>query len=63
MLIRVLYNDGYYDYVKPELLDQLVESNQIITFYRQGGPAVLGVDRVRSPHRNNYAGPERRVSA
>ena len=63
MLIRVLYNDGYYDYVKPQLLGQLIESNQIITFYRQSGPAVLGVDRVRSPKHSDYDGPERRVSA
>ena len=63
MLIRVLYNDGYYDYVKPQLLDRLIEANEIITFYRQNGPAVLGVDRVRSSRRNDYEGPERRVSA
>jgi hypothetical protein len=63
MLIRVLYNDGYYDYVKPEILDHLIEANEIITFYRQSGPAVLGVDRVRSLLRSDYEGPERRVSA
>ena len=62
MLIRVLYNDGYYDYVSPRLLDRLIESNEIITFYRQSGPAVLGVDRVRSSRRSDYEGPERRVS-
>ena len=63
MLIRVLYNDGYYDYVKPQLLDRLIASNEIITFYRQGGPAVLGVDRVRSSQRSDYLGPERRLPA
>jgi len=61
MLIRVLYNDGYYDYVKPQLLDQLIELNGIISFYRQSGPAVLGVDRVRSSRRSDYDGAERRV--
>ena len=61
MLIRVLYNDGYYDYVKPQLLDRLIEANEIITFYRQNGPAVLGVDRVRSSQSGDYAGPERRL--
>jgi hypothetical protein len=25
MLVRVLHNDGYYDYVKPQLLDRLIE--------------------------------------
>ena len=30
MLIRVLFNDGYYDYVKPQLLDRLIELNEII---------------------------------
>ena len=63
MLIRVLLNDGYYDYVKPQLLDRLIESNQIITFFRQSGPAVLGVDRIRSSRRSDYDGPERRISA
>jgi hypothetical protein len=62
-MIRVLYNDGYYDYVKPQLLDRLIESNQIITFYRQSGPAVLGVDSIRSTRRSDYRGPERRLSA
>ena len=63
MLIRVLLNDGYYDYVKPQLLDRLIESNEIIGFYRQSGPVVLGVDRVRSSRHSDYDGPERRLSS
>ena len=42
MLIRVLLNDGYYDYVKPQLLDRLIESNQIITFFRPMAPVFAG---------------------
>ena len=63
MLIRVLHNDGYYDYVKPQVLDRLIESEQIISFYRQSGPVVLGVDRIRSSQSGAYRGPERRLVA
>jgi hypothetical protein len=61
MLIRVLLYDGYYDYVKPQLLNRLIASQQVITFYRQSGPVVLGVDRVRSAQPGDYQGPERRL--
>ena len=61
MLIRVLHNDGYYDYVKPQMLNRLIESEEIISFYRQTGPVVLGVDRVRSSQSVEYSGPERRL--
>ena len=61
MLIRVLRYDGYYDYVKPRILDRLIESDEIISFYRQTGPVVLGVDKVRSAQSDPYGGPERRL--
>jgi len=63
VLIRVLHTDGYYDYVKPQLLDRLIESEEIISFYRQTGRVVLGVDSVRSSQSGSYDGPERRLDA
>jgi hypothetical protein len=47
MLVRILRNKGYYDYVKPQMLDRLIETEEIVRFYRASGPVVLGVDPVR----------------
>ncbi len=63
MLIRVMRNKGYYDYVKPQLLDRLIESEEIISFYRNSGVVVLGIDAVRSSQRTPYTGSERRLAA
>jgi len=63
MLIRVMRNKGYYDYVKPQLLDRLIESEEIISFYRNSGVVVLGIDAVRLSHKTSYAGSERRLAA
>lgn len=63
MLIRVLHNAGYYDYVKPDLLDRLIDKKEIISFYRHNGVVVLGKDKVRSRTTSSYSGPERRLAA
>ena len=63
MLIRVMHNEGYYDYVKPQLLDRLIETDEIISFYRESGVVVLGIDPVRASQETSYAGAERRVAA
>jgi hypothetical protein len=63
MLVRVLHNAGYYDYVKPSLLDNLIENQKIVSFYRQTGVVVLGVDKVRARSASSYSGPERRLAA
>ena len=63
MLIRILHNDGSYDYVKPQLLDRLIESEDIISFYRSSGVVVLGKDSIRSSRGHQYSGPERRLAA
>jgi hypothetical protein len=54
---------GYYDYVKPVLLDRLIETEEIISFYRESGVVVLGIDQVRSSQNTSYAGAERRIAA
>lgn len=63
MLVRVLHNKGYYDYVKPQMLDRLIETKEIISFYRTTGPVVLGIDPVRSSQHKSFQGSERRLAA
>jgi hypothetical protein len=63
MLVRILRSKGCYDYVKPQMLDRLIETEEIVSFYRASGPVVLGVDPVRSSQSKAYAGDERRLSA
>jgi hypothetical protein len=63
MLIRILRNKGYYDYVKPQMLDRLIETEELVSFYRTSGPVVLGVDPVRSSQSKAYTGDERRLAA
>ena len=63
MLVRILRNKGYYDYVKPQMLERLIEAEEIVSFYRNSGPVVLGVDPVRSSQSKAYAGNERRFAA
>jgi hypothetical protein len=63
MLVRVLRNKGYYDYVKPQMLDRLIETEEIISFYRTTGPVVLGVDPIRRSQNKMFAGDERRLAA
>ena len=63
MLLRILHNEGYYDYVKPQMLDRLIETKEIISFYRTTGVVVLGIDPVRSPRKKSYVGDERRLAA
>jgi hypothetical protein len=59
-MIQVLWNKGYYDYVKPEILDDLIERREIISFRRKSGVVVLGVDPVRTRRNPQYSGVERR---
>ena len=63
MLIRVMHNEGYYDYVKPQLLNRLIEAEKIISFYRQSGVVVLGADTLRSSRGESYVGDERRLAS
>lgn len=62
MLIKVLHNDGYYDYVKPVYLNYLIKEEKIISFYRKSGVAVLGLHKIRSHNQDDYVGHERRFN-
>ena len=63
MLVRILRDKGYYDYVKPQMLDRLIETEEIVSFYRTSGPVALGVDPVRRSQKTAYVGDERRLAA
>lgn len=61
MLIRVMYNDGSFDMVKPNMLDNLLNQQTITSFKRNSGWAVIGRDPIRSSSRANYSGVDRRL--
>ena len=63
MLVLVLHNDGYYDYVEHQLLDRLIETEEIVSFCRNRGPVILGFDSVRSSQKKLYVGSERRIAS
>jgi len=62
MMIRVMYSDGRFDMVKPELLDSLIKEQVVSSFKRASGWAVVGRDPVRNSGQAKYDGPERRVT-
>jgi hypothetical protein len=59
MFVRVIYNTGRHDEVKPFHLDKLISSGQIIKFLRSDGWVTLGVDPIRGTG-GIYTGHERR---
>ena len=62
MMIRVMYSDGRFDIIKPELLDNLIKEQVVTSFKRASGWAVVGRDPVRNSGRANYGGAERRIA-
>lgn len=60
MMIRVMYSDGRFDMVKPNMLDNLLEEQTVTSFKRSTGWAVVGRDPIRSAGRSSYHGQERR---
>jgi hypothetical protein len=61
MLIRVMYDDGKFDMVKPQMLDRLLETNRVTSFKRNEGWAVVGRDTLRSSRSQGRKGVERRA--
>lgn len=61
MLIRVMYDDGKFDMVKPQMLDLLLESEKLTSFKRSDSWAVVGRDTLRSSRSQGYKGVERRA--
>ena len=62
MLIRVMYDDGTYDMVKPKMLDLLLEKEKLTSFKRSDSWAVVGRDPLRSSRSQGHKGLERRAS-
>jgi len=62
MMIRVQYENGSYDMVKKNLLDEGIKSGNVLKFKRKDGWAIVGIDSMRrSGYRYNV--PERRIAA
>ena len=61
MLIRVMYDDGTYDMLKPKMLDLLLEKEKLTSFKRSDSWAVVGRDALRSSSSQGHKGLERRA--
>jgi len=61
MLIRVMYDDGKFDMVKPQMLDALLTSGRLTSFKRSDAWAVIGRDTLRSSRSQGHQGIERRA--
>ena len=61
MLIRVMYDDGKFDMVKPQMLDTLLASGRLTSFKRSDAWAVVGRDTLRSSRSQGHQGIERRA--
>jgi len=61
MLIRVMYTDGRFDMVKPQILDNLLETKKVSSFKRTESWAVIGHDTLRGSSAKSYKGQERRA--
>ncbi len=59
MLIRVVYRDERFDFVKPVLLNELLYLNMIKKFRRSEGWVNPVNDKIRGTG-GHYRGPERR---
>jgi hypothetical protein len=60
MLIRVKYADNRFDMVRPEILNLLLESGNVLEFRRMDGWIAPGNCNLRRKNRDGYSGPERR---
>ncbi len=61
MLIRVMYIDGKFDMVKPQMLDLLLGTEKLTSFKRSDSWAVVGRDALRSSRSQGHKGVERRA--
>ena len=62
MLLRVVHQDGKYDYMPGSMLTPLIESGDIVMFERSEGWVHINSQQVRKADSPSYhAGPERRL--
>jgi len=62
MLIRVMYDDGRFDMVNQDVLDDLLNQQILTGFKRKEGWAIIGRDPLRCSNRDVYQGMERRLA-
>lgn len=62
MMIRIMYNNGSFDIVKPGMLNMLLADNRVSSFKRSSGWAVVGRDPIRGIGGMGYVGPDRRIT-
>ena len=65
MVIRVIYQNQKYDFVKASRLDEFIETGAIASFQRSGGWVRVGIDPIRATTTDSpdtYKGKERRQS-
>ncbi|HUI67250.1 MAG TPA: hypothetical protein VL087_03480 [Nitrospirota bacterium] len=65
MVIRVIYQNQRYDFVKASRLDEFIETGAIASFQRRSGWVRVGIDPIRSTTTDpsyTYKGKERRQS-
>lgn len=63
MMIRVMYQDGVTEMVRPPVLQRLIESGKILRFRRIDGWAEIGTDPIRAQRRIPFSGRDRRSRA
>lgn len=62
MMIRVMYEDGRFDMVKPQLLEKLLGTKRVSGFQRSHGWVVVGRDTLRNSRKaQSHWGLERRA--
>ena len=61
MMIRLMYTDGGFDMVEPQVLDSLLEQQQVTCFMRSNVWALVGRDPIRAGSSNRFRGKERRA--
>jgi hypothetical protein len=65
MVIRVIYQNQKYDFVKASRLDEFIETGAIASFQRRSGWVRVGIDPIRATTTESsytYRGKERRES-
>lgn len=61
MLIRVIYQNQTYDFVKASRLEELIETGAVASFKRRKGWVRVGIDPIRAVMTDSsYGGKERR---
>ncbi len=61
MMIPVMLKNGDDEIVFPKVLDELLDSGQVMFFKRSGSWVVVGRDPVRGTKQSGYKGKERRI--